>query len=260
MQELQNYTNNRTPIEVALQVDADGTISAKRVYEFLNMQPKHYARWCKSNIVKNDFAEESIDYRRSPLMVNGNLTDDFKLSISFAKKLCMLHKNEYGEQARDYFIKVEDTLKKMSNAIPQLSTNELILRIAQANVELEQQIKAQDAKLSMLQESQVRLETVIQELPKSDKDTWKQDIETLIQSIIATHKLSPIRFKGILYATLDSIEGVNLESRLTKLRSRMKKQGATWEERQAVTKLDIISKDKQLRSTFEFIVKEYQAK
>lgn len=67
-----------------------------------------------------------------------------------------------------------------------------------------------------------------------------------------------MKFKGNLYKELEA-NGILLQSRVNRLKERLRKQGVTYRERQAVTKLDIISKDKQLRPIFEAVVKKYQA-
>ena len=115
--ELENITANQTPIEIALGIDKNGMTTAKKLYEFLELNPAHYARWCRTNITENEFAEENADYWAFTFDgergFNPNPTQDFKLTASFAKKLSMLQKNERGEQARNYFIKVEGKLKEV---------------------------------------------------------------------------------------------------------------------------------------------------
>ena len=55
--------NRQTPIEIMLQVDSEGKTTAKALYEFLELDKSQYARWCKTNILKNSFAEENVDYK-----------------------------------------------------------------------------------------------------------------------------------------------------------------------------------------------------
>lgn len=104
----------RTPIEVALEIDKNGFTTAKKLYEWLELDIAHYARWVKVNILENPYADEGVDY--SPLMVKstkgtiGRPTADYKLSASFAKKLAMSTKSERGEQARIYFLQCEKAL------------------------------------------------------------------------------------------------------------------------------------------------------
>lgn len=106
-----------TPIEIALGIDEQGRTTAKRLYAFLELNATHYSRWCRRNITENDFAEENVDYY-SPSMASergrGNFAQDYLLTATFAKKLAMVSSSERGEQAREYFIKVEEQLKRIA--------------------------------------------------------------------------------------------------------------------------------------------------
>ena len=107
---------NLTPIEIALKVDKDGMTTAKKLYEFLELDKSHYARWVKNNILDYSFAEFGVDYH-SPFKANkgkGNFADDYRLTASFAKKLAMTCPTERGEQARCYFIACEDGMKRVA--------------------------------------------------------------------------------------------------------------------------------------------------
>lgn len=107
----------QTPIEIALQIDPNGMTTAKKLYEFLGMDKSQYSRWTKTNILENPFAEKGIDYEVFDIHVEkpkgGRPSQDFKLSANFAKKLSMQGKTERAEEARDYFIAVEDKLKQI---------------------------------------------------------------------------------------------------------------------------------------------------
>jgi phage anti-repressor protein len=113
---------NQTPIEVLLQVDSDGMASAKNVYTFLEMNQDNYARWYKTNILENEFAEEGTDYQASVIKdgSNGRMIYEFKLSTVFAKKLCMKAGGVRGEQARNYFAMVEGKMKEIAARITTL--------------------------------------------------------------------------------------------------------------------------------------------
>ena len=64
----------------------------------------------------------------------------------------------------------------------------------------------------------------------------------------------------ILYEELERSARCNLSTRQSRLKERMKKAGATYKERQAISQIDIISRDNQLKLIFEGIVRGYQAK
>lgn len=148
-------TSNQTPIEIALGIDEEGMTTSRKLYAFLEMDSKNYSRWCKRNIIENEFAEENVDYFYSSLMKSeqgrGNFAEDYKLSASFAKKLSMQSKTVKGEQARQYFLKVEDKLKEtVRRAIP-MTIPEQIQLLAQGNVELNQRVDTLDKKLERLE-------------------------------------------------------------------------------------------------------------
>lgn len=112
-------TKMQTPIEIALGIDENGMTTARALYSFLELRPGNFARWCKSNITENQFAEEGTDYLRLFLdeetPTGGKIQrEDYRLTASFAKKLSMMAKSEKGEQARKYFVKVEDGMKELA--------------------------------------------------------------------------------------------------------------------------------------------------
>nr|DAT80873.1 MAG TPA: hypothetical protein [Caudoviricetes sp.] len=144
-------TSNQTPIEIALGIDEEGMTTARKLYAFLGMDNKNYSRWAKSNIVDNEFAEENTDYwvfvinEDNPL--GGRPATDYRLTASFAKKLSMQSKTTKGEQARQYFLKVEDKLKEtVSRTVPMSPLEQLQLQ-AQAILQVNEKVDALDKEL-----------------------------------------------------------------------------------------------------------------
>lgn len=106
----------KTPIEIALQIDDEGYTTAKKLYDWLELNPAHYARWAKDNITENPFADEN---EFSPLKAKtskkgGRPTEDYKITASLAKRISMADKSERGEQARNYFIGCEQALVRIA--------------------------------------------------------------------------------------------------------------------------------------------------
>jgi len=128
MNEIAN-TTMQTPIEIALGIDENGMTTARKLFDFLGMSTNNYSRWFKSNITDNDFAEENVDYFL--FLTNeehkGHASQDAKLTSAFAKKLSMQQKNERGEQARNYFVKVEDKSKDMVIMLKEVAGNPMKL-------------------------------------------------------------------------------------------------------------------------------------
>lgn len=112
----------RTPIEVMLGMTKDKLVSAKKLYEFLELAPTQYARWCQRNIL-DSIAIEGEDYFPPqnrmvevfrPMVENsdgrGRPSTDYLLTIDFAKSLCMTCNTEKSRQVREYFKKCEAAL------------------------------------------------------------------------------------------------------------------------------------------------------
>lgn len=120
---------NQTPIEIALGIDENGMTTAKKLFDFLGMNSKNYARWYRTNITDNPFAEKSTDY--FPFLTNeecgGQASFDSKITAKFAKKLSMMQKNERGEQAREYFTQIEDYAVDTTLQLRELQNNPMKL-------------------------------------------------------------------------------------------------------------------------------------
>ena len=122
MNEIMN-TVAQTPIEIALGIDENGMTTARKLFFFLGMSKNNYSRWFRNNLTDNEFAEENIDY--FPFLTNeecgGQASQDARLSASFAKKLSMMARSERGEQARQYFVRVEDGMKEVALRLQNMS-------------------------------------------------------------------------------------------------------------------------------------------
>lgn len=116
-------TNFQTPIEITLEVDKDGMTTTRKLYAFLELEPKNYSRWCKTNIVENEFAEANVDFWA--FVINeewgGQASKDYKLTAHFAKKLSVKGNSARAEEAREYFTRIEEKAKQQVIDRTQLS-------------------------------------------------------------------------------------------------------------------------------------------
>lgn len=98
-------------------------VSARELYDVLGYDSSQWKRWYEKNIIKNDFAIESIDYEVIDMMSKspegGRPTKDFALLLDFAKRISMMARTEKGEIARNYFIECEKQLKNKVFKLPQ---------------------------------------------------------------------------------------------------------------------------------------------
>ena len=98
--------------------DLQQAVEAKQLYAELGLNSAHWAKWSQRNIVNNEFAVDGLDYEGFTHWVNGNLTQNFLLSIPFAKKLAMQVKTEKGETVRNYFLECEQKAQQPQIALP----------------------------------------------------------------------------------------------------------------------------------------------
>lgn len=174
-------TLNQTPIEIALGIDENGMTTAKKLYDFLGMDRSHYSRWVKSNISGNQFAEENIDYWAFAIDgerdFNPNPTQDYKLTAHFAKKLSMMQKNERGEQAREYFTRLEERTKELAIDRSQLSPQMRLMHMLVENMsrqELEQ--KRQAEQIQRIEQKQEAIEDTFRKTDGiEDFQKWAND-------------------------------------------------------------------------------------
>lgn len=166
-------TKMQTPIEIALGIDEDGMTTARALYSFLELRPGNFARWCKSNITENQFAEEGTDYLRLFLdeetPTGGKIQrEDYRLTASFAKKLSMMAKSEKGEQARQYFVKVEDGMKELAVRFQNMSPE------LRAVLVVDQRVTRVEKKADTLEERFNDFEQSLPLLPEDADDVSKE--------------------------------------------------------------------------------------
>ena len=172
----------RTPIEVFLEMDENNMVSAKKLYEFLELDPSHYARWCKRNIIDNPIVDENVDYEcvRPTGEAKTWESSDYLLEVHFAEELCMTCQNEKGRQARKYFRKVEDSL---------------VVTIKQYN-ELGQQYKEV---VELIEDTQKQVKHFTREIEDLKNKAilapvlsdWGKETQSLLQEIVDYYQNSP---------------------------------------------------------------------
>lgn len=147
---------------------------------------------------------------------------------------------------------------------PALSPAQLIAAQAQLLVDMEQKMAAVEAATQAVQAQQTALSEKVDQAVKAfsrpSEDHWKADVDNTIKELCERRKLSVTATRGRMYADLERKCGCDVNARLRNLRERSKKQGARRKDFMALTKLDAIAVDKQLRAAFELVVTEWQAR
>ena len=262
-------TSHLTPIEIALRVDENGMTTAKRLYEFLELNPSNYSRWAKSNISENQFAEEGVDYwvlvmddeRNS----NPNPTQDFKLTARFAKKLSMKGNGKKAEDARDYFTKVEEGAKQMVLRMQEMSPQLQVM----INMELEQkrQAKEQERQAAELAEVRENQKTLTQALIKPAEVDFRTWVNNCLSAIAESEGYlyignSQERHRAVRtesYERLTRKRPCRLDQRVMQARGKATMAGANQSQINAINKLTVIEADKDLRPVYESVIREMLA-
>lgn len=249
----------QTPIEIALGIDENGMTTAKKLYEFLELDSRNYSRWCKNNITENEFAEENADYWSFVIdeerNFNPNPTTDYKLTAHFAKKLSMKGNGAKAEEARDYFTTLEERVKQKVIDLNQLSPElQMFQKIFNSVAEQQLEQKRQAEQLNHVEQ---RVES-IREVVALDTTSWRDDTGNILRKISMElgggQAYSQVRAES--YELLSKRMGVNLKQRLTNKRRRMADEGICKSTRDKLSYVDIIAEDKKLIEGYTAIVKE----
>lgn len=100
-------------------------VDARELHTFLEVG-RDFSTWVKDRIDQGLFVEGK-DYVVFPGIgenpLGGRPTKEYGLSISMAKELSMLERNEQGKLARQYFIECEERLIKVSPEQHQIAVN-----------------------------------------------------------------------------------------------------------------------------------------
>ena len=262
-------TTMQTPIEIALGVDENSMTTAKRLYDFLELNPGNYARWCKSNITENEFAEENVDYWRFDIDVEGSRenstsmksltgrgnTEDYKLTAHFAKKLSQKGNGAKAELAREYFTTVEERTKQLAIDRSQLSpqTQALMSLVeGQARQELEQKRQAEQIK-----QIEQTVNNIKKELTEPIGD-WRSEINSKVREISIKSGIDYQALFTQMYGELEQTAHCSLKRLCDNKRDRMEKAGNTKTcIKNETTKIAIIEGKPQLKAIFEGIVRRY---
>lgn len=249
----------RTPIEIALDIDSEGMTTARKLYEFLGLNPSNYSKWCKANIIGNEFATENEDYwvfvpqEENPL--GGRPTTDYRLTAHFAKKLSVKGNGEKAEQAREYFTVVEERVKQTAIDRTQLSPQLQLMNMLVENMSRQElETKRQAEQITKVESTVNNIKEIFTQ-PIGD---WKAEINARIREISIKSGVEYQTLYNEMYGRLETIAHCSLKRLQDNKTARMEKAGNTKTAiREGTTKIAIIYEKPQLKAIFEDVVRRY---
>lgn len=159
------------------------SVTATVLYTFLWLSKWQFSRWCKKNIIKNEFAFEWTDWVGFDIVSssnNGITIRDYHLTIDFAKRLSMMARTEKWEEARLYFLNIEKAFREV---VKPKSTLDML---KEAVLELEK-VERQNIELSKTVRSQNHTNIVLLEMKASGTRTWIKAVKDNIGAEINSH-------------------------------------------------------------------------
>lgn len=245
----------KTPIEIALGVDENGTTTARALYEFLELAQGQFSRWAKANIESNEFYEENKDWWGFDIVSNGNNCKDYRLTTDFAKHLSMESHSARGKEARRYFIAIEDRAKQEVINRSQLSPQmQMVMSMAEGMARQELEQKRQAKKIEEVQQTVSNMKDIFT-TPIGD---WKNEINARVREISIKSGIPYQELYGQLYGELENKAHCCLSRLQDNKKKRMETAGNTRTAiKDGTTKIAVICDKPQLKEIFESIVRTY---
>lgn len=238
-------------------IDRSGVevIDSREVAEAVGKQHAHLMRDIKNYCDILDKSSESkiglADFFIPSTYIDSQ--DKERPCYLLTKKGCDMVANKMtGEKGVIFTAMYVSAFEKMRERITKpMTTAEMFQLQAQINVEQERRLAAIEANQQKVIEAC--------SVPAVGRDEWQENMKKYLSGLCEEYGMSyPIMYDD-LYSALERKVGCNLTTRQSNLRKRLKAAGATYKERQSVSKLTVIAKDPSLTGVFEGIVQRYAA-
>lgn len=136
-----------------------------------------------------------------------------------------------------------------------MSTNDLFELQLKINREYESKLNALEERADSA-DRKISTITDVFAAPPTDEEHWRDVMNRKVRAMCEEYGLNYHTTIGEMYAELERRAHVNLSTRQKNLRERMRLGGAKYAQREAVSKLVVISQDAKLRYIYEAIVRE----
>lgn len=238
-------------------IDRSGVdvVDSREVAEVIGKQHAHLMRDIKNYCDILEKTNESkiglVDFFIPSTYTDGK--GESRPCYLLTKKGCDMVANKMtGEKGVIFTAMYVSAFEKMRERITKpMTTAEMFQLQAQINVEQERRLAAIEANQQKVIEAC--------SVPAVGRDEWQENMKKYLSGLCEEYGMSyPIMYDD-LYSALERKVGCDLDRRQSNMRKRLKAAGATYKERQSVSKLTVIAKDPALTGVFEGIVQRYAA-
>lgn len=238
-------------------IDRSGVevVDSREVAEAIGKQHAHLMRDIKNYCDILDKSSESkiglADFFIPSTYIDSQ--DKERPCYLLTKKGCDMVANKMtGEKGVIFTAMYVSAFEKMREKITKpMTTAEMFQLQAQINVEQERRLAAIEANQQKVIEAC--------SVPAVGRDEWQENMKKYLSGLCEEYSMSyPVMYDD-LYSALERKVGCDLDRRQSNMRKRLKAAGATYKERQSVSKLTVIAKDPSLTGVFEGIVQRYAA-
>ncbi len=238
-------------------IDRSGVdvVDSREVAEAIGKQHAHLMRDIKNYCDILDKSSESkiglADFFIPSTYIDSQ--DKERPCYLLTKKGCDMVANKMtGEKGVIFTAMYVSAFEKMRERITKPMTAMQMLELqVQVNKELSDRIDA-------VENNQKRIAEACS-VPAVGRDEWQEGMKKYLSGLCEEYGMSyPVMYDD-LYSALERKVGCDLDRRQSNMRKRLKAAGATYKERQSVSKLTVIAKDPSLTGVFEGIVQRYAA-
>lgn len=137
-------------------------VSARELYSGLGMDIKNCSKWLKKNVLENEYFEKDKDWvvvLVTTTEKGGRPTEDYAITLEFAKHLAMMSKTPKSHDYRNYFLECEKQLQQVK-----LDSYMIEDRIERAR----RWIEEQEERAKLEEENKKLIEENIINKPKAD--------------------------------------------------------------------------------------------
>ena len=227
-----------------IKINNENKVDGRELHEFLQIETR-YNDWFER--MKEYGFVEGVDFysKMSKTSPNGGRPSiDHDLTISMAKEICMIQRNERGKQARLYFIECEKRLKAQCKPMSQV---EILAQAAQQLVEQEKRLTAVEKRMDG-----------VRDIVALSANGWRQDSAHLINRIAerlgGAEHISEVRKES--YKFLNERMHADVTARLRNLKRKAAEEGMCKSKRDKLNYLDVIGQDPRLIEGYTIVIKD----